>query len=155
VKCSTIYPYDPAVAKGPPCEPIPLTYQLAEAAYALHAALERHLHDALVELDLTVSLSDALWQLDPALGPLSRRALAERLHCDPSNVTFIVDRLEERRLVTRSRAGSDRRVKALALTPAGVQVRNRLIATIAESSMFGELTSAQQRQMTDLLQRCV
>jgi DNA-binding MarR family transcriptional regulator len=141
--------------KRPRNDPVPLTYQLAEAAYALHAALERHLHDALVELDLTVSLSDALWQLDPALGPLSRRALAERLHCDPSNVTFIVDRLEERRLVSRSRAGSDRRVKALALTPAGVQVRNRLIATIAESSMFSELTSAQQRQMADLLQRCV
>jgi DNA-binding MarR family transcriptional regulator len=143
------------VAKRPPNEPIPLTYQLAQAAYALHAALERRLHDTLVELDLTVSLSDALWQLDPALGPLSRRALAERLHCDPSNVTFLVDRLEERGLVSRWRAGSDRRVKALALTPAGVEVRNRLIATIAESSMFSELTSAQQRQLADLLQRCV
>jgi DNA-binding MarR family transcriptional regulator len=155
VKCSTICPYDAAVAKPPTHETIPHTYQLAEAAYALHAALERHLHDTLEELDLTVSLSDALWQLDPALGPLSRRALAERLHCDPSNVTFLVDRLEERRLVSRWRAGTDRRVKALALTPAGVDVRNRLIATIAESSMFSELTNAQQRQLADLLHRCV
>jgi DNA-binding MarR family transcriptional regulator len=143
------------VATRPPHEPVPLSYQLAQVAYALHAALERHLHDTLVELDLTISLSDALWQLDPALGPLSRRELAQRLRCDPSNVTFLVNRLEKRRLVSRARAGSDRRVKALALTPAGVEVRNRLIATIAESSMFRELTHAQQRQLADLLQRCV
>jgi DNA-binding MarR family transcriptional regulator len=143
------------VAKRPPEEPVPLAYRLAQVAYELHAALERHLHDTLEELELTVSLSDALWQLDPALGPLSRRELAERLRCDPSNVTFLVNRLEQRRLVSRARAGGDRRVKALALTPAGVEARNHLIATLAESSMFSELTSAQQRQLADLLQRCV
>jgi DNA-binding MarR family transcriptional regulator len=143
------------VAKRPPEEPVPLAYQLAQVAYELHAALERHLHNTLEELDLTVSLSDALWQLDPALGPLSRRELAERLRCDPSNVTFLVNRLEERCLVSRACAGGDRRVKALALTPAGVEARNRLIATIAESCMFSDLTSAQQRQLADLLQRCV
>jgi DNA-binding MarR family transcriptional regulator len=143
------------VARRSRSEPIPLAYQLGQAAYALHAALERHLHDTLVELDLTISLSDALWQLDPSLGPLSRRALAQRLHCDPSNVTFLVGRLEQRRLLSRCRLDSDRRVMALALTPAGVEVRNRLIATIAESSMFSDLTNAQRRQLAELLQCCV
>ena len=136
-------------------EPIPLPHQLARAAYELHAALERELRDTLIELDLTLPLSDVLWQLDPALGPLSRRELAERLRCDPSNVTFLVDRLEERRLVSRARGRSDRRVKAVALTPAGLEVRDRLIATLAESPVFGGLTSAQQRQLAALLQRCV
>ena len=135
--------------------PIPLTYLLAMAAYEIHAALERHLHDTLVELDLTIALSDVLWQLDPTLGPISRRELADRLHCDPSNVTFLVNRLQQRRLISRARAGNDRRVKALALTPAGVKARNRLIATIAESPMFSELTNTQQRHLADLLQRCV
>jgi MarR family transcriptional regulator, organic hydroperoxide resistance regulator len=147
--------YDASVAKQPPEEPGRLAYQLAHAAYELHAALERHLHDTLQELDLTVSLSDALWQLDPALGPLSRRELARRLRCDPSNVTFLVNRLERRCLVSRARSAGDRRVKALALTPAGVEVRNRLIATIADSPMFSELTSTQQQQLADLLERCV
>jgi DNA-binding MarR family transcriptional regulator len=136
-------------------EPIPLAHQLARAAYDLHAALERHLHDTLIELDLTVALSDVLWQLDPAVGPLSRRELAERLRCDPSNVTFLVDRLEQRRLVSRARATSDRRVKVLALTPAGVEVRDRLIATLAESPMFSGLTNTQQQQLAALLERCV
>jgi DNA-binding MarR family transcriptional regulator len=136
-------------------KPLPLTHQLAQLAYELHAALERELHDTLAELGLTVTLADALWQLDPTLGPLSRRQLAERLRCDPSNVTFLVRRLEQRRLVSRARAEDDRRVKALALTAAGVEVRNRLIATIAESPICSGLTSAQQRQLADLLVRCV
>ena len=135
-------------------EPIPLAHQLARAAYELHAGLERHLHGTLIELELTLPLSDVLWQLDPALGPLSRRELAERLRCDPSNVTFLVDRLQERRLVSRARGAGDRRVKLLALTSAGLEVRDRLIATLAESSMFTGLTSAQQRQLAALLQRC-
>ena len=147
--------YDAPVTKQPQQEPGPLGYQLAHAAYDFHAALERQLHDTLEELDLTVALSDALWQLDPALGPVSRRELAERLRCDPSNVTFLVNRLERRCLVNRARAAGDRRVKALALTPAGIEVRNRLIATIAASPMFSELTSAQERKLADLLRRCV
>ena len=141
------------VTLHPGNEPAPLARRLAEAAYELHAALERHLHDTLVELDLTIPLSDAIWQLDPKLGPLSRRELAERLQCDPSNVTFLVDRLESRGRLTRARARSDRRIKALALTPAGIEVRDRLIATIADSSMFTSLTRAQQKQLADLLQR--
>lgn len=136
-------------------EPLPLTNRLAQAAYALHASLEGALHEALIELDLTLPLADALWQLDPALGPVSRRELAERLRCDPSNVTFLVNRLEERRLVRPAHAATDRRVKALALTPAGARARSRLIATIAESTMFTRLTAAQQRELADLLERCV
>ncbi len=143
------------MAKRPRAGLPPLAYQLAEATYELHAALERHLHNTLVELELTLPLADALWQLDPALGPLSRRELAERLRCDPSNVTFLVDRLEKRRLVVRAPAARDRRVKALALTPAGAQTRKRLVTTIAGSSMFSQLTNAQQRQLAELLGQCV
>ena len=143
------------MAKRPPAHPIPLPYQLARLAYELQATLERHLHDTLEQLDLTLALADLLWHLDPALGALSRRELADRLRCDPSNVTFLVNRLEQRQLVSRAPARGDRRVKALTLTPAGVQVRDRLTATIAESSMFVGLTKQQQHQLADLLRRCI
>lgn len=128
--------------------------ELAHAAYDLHAALERQLHDTLIELGLTVPLADALWQLDPALGPLSRRELAERLGCDPSNVTFLVDRLAQRRLVRRESVGHDRRIKALSLTASGLEARARLIATLARSPMWSELTGAERRQLAELLGRC-
>ena len=136
-------------------KPSPISYRLAHVAYELHANLERTLRDALVELELTLPLADALWQLDPARGPLSRRELAERLACDPSNVTFLVNRLAHRRLVTRVPAGEDRRVRALTLTPAGARARERLIAALAESEMFGRLTASQRRQLAALLGRCV
>ena len=132
-----------------------ISHELAQAAYALHTAVESELHDTLAELDLTIALADALWQLDPDLGPVSRRELAERLHCDPSNVTFLVRRLERRRLVVGARVEADRRVNALALTPAGVETRNRLIATLAKSAMFARLTRAEQRELADLLRRLV
>jgi DNA-binding MarR family transcriptional regulator len=143
------------VAKRPPAHPIPVPNQLAQLAYELHTTLERCLHDTLEGLDLTPALADLLWHLDPALGPMSRRELADRLRCDPSNVTFLVNRLEQRRLVSRAPARGDRRIKALTLTPAGVQARNRLTATIAESSMFVGLTKPQQQQLADLLRRCI
>jgi DNA-binding MarR family transcriptional regulator len=131
-----------------------IRYELAQAAYAVHTALEHELHDTLAELDLTIPLADVVWQLDPELGPLSRREVAERLHCDPSNVTFLVNRLERRRLVARARVKADRRVKALVLTAAGLDARNRLIATLAASAMFAQLTHAEQRQLANLLGRC-
>src|SRR5579864_9398730 len=95
--------YDARVTERPSRGSTSVAHELAQAAYELHASVERQLHDTLAELELTVPLADVLWQLDPELGPLSRRELAERLGCDPSNVTFLVDRLERRRLVTRAR----------------------------------------------------
>jgi DNA-binding MarR family transcriptional regulator len=141
------------VGIAPP--PVSLNHRLAEAAYELHTNVERSLGGVLRELDLTIPLVDVLWRLDPAAGPVSRRELAQRLRCDPSNVTFLVDRLSRRRLVSRGRAWDDRRVTALELTAAGVRVRNRLIATIAESSMFNDLAVAERRQLAVLLSRCV
>lgn len=155
MKYSTICPYDASVATPRSAKAVGLNYQLAQLAYGLHAALELHLHDTLEELDLTLPLADALWQLDPALGSLSRRDLAERLRCDPSNVTFLVDRLEQRQLISRERAAGDGRVKAIALTQSGIDVRTRLIATLAQSPMFIRLTNAQRRHLADLLQSCL
>ncbi len=45
--------------------------------------------------------------------------MAELLHCDPSNVTGIVDTLEERNLAERKPSEADRRVKVVELTAAG------------------------------------
>jgi DNA-binding MarR family transcriptional regulator len=131
-----------------------ISTQLADAAYELRAAVERSLNDVLAKLDLTLPLADALWQMDPVLGPLSRGELAERLRCDPSNVSFLVGRLERRQLVTRARARGDQRVTTLQLTPAGARARARLVAAIAESSLFAGLARSEQQQLAGLLARC-
>src|SRR5215216_3042218 len=56
-------------------------------------------------------------------GPRKMSELAQALFCDNSNVTGIVDRLEERELVRREAAERDRRVKLLVLTEDGERMR--------------------------------
>ncbi|GAC1582950.1 MAG: hypothetical protein NVS3B18_16250 [Candidatus Dormibacteria bacterium] len=132
----------------------PLGYRLAHGVFAVYNALIQSVVPLLTELELTRSLADTLWQLEPDDGPLPRGVLAERLNCDPSNVTFLVDRLEDRGLVERSEHPGDRRVKAVKLTPAGLAARRRLVAATVDAPAFARLSPAQQRQLADLLARC-
>jgi DNA-binding MarR family transcriptional regulator len=130
-------------------------YVLADRFYAVSAAMQQVTGTMLRELGLTEALADALWQLDPTDGPQSRRRLADRLHCDPSNVTFLVDRLEERGLVERVSDLHDRRIKAIGLTEQGVSIRERLVRATALNPIFARLTVAEQQQLAHLLGRCV
>ena len=74
----------------------------------------------LQELGLAPMQAAALTRLDE---PLPMSALATALMCDNSNVTGIVDRLEALGLVERRPAEHDRRVKTVALTERGREVR--------------------------------
>jgi DNA-binding MarR family transcriptional regulator len=58
--------------------------------------------------------------------------LAHHMHCDNSNITGIVDRLSERGLVERRAAEGDRRVKLIALTDAGRELRDELVRRRSE-----------------------
>jgi DNA-binding MarR family transcriptional regulator len=107
------------------------------------------------ELGLTFSQAHALRILD-AEGPLTMSALAERLFCDASNVTGIADRLEARGLIERLAGEGDRRVKVLALTPAGAELRERVLEIMSEPpAAIAALSLADQRTLRDLLQRAV
>jgi DNA-binding MarR family transcriptional regulator len=74
------------------------------------------------EFGLAPQQAMAIKHLDPDR-PLPMSELAQRLHCDNSNVTGIADRLESAGLVERRPHPGDRRVKALALTERGRAVR--------------------------------
>jgi DNA-binding MarR family transcriptional regulator len=80
----------------------------------------------LERLGLTPAESRALTSLD-AKGGRSMRSLAEEWGCDPSNATWLVDRLERQGLATRVAREGDRRVKAVLLTPKGKRVRRNLV----------------------------
>lgn len=109
--------------------------------------------DLLKELDLTEVLATALWRLDPEQAPPSMRALAATLNCDPSTITFITDRLQQRGLIQRMVNPADRRFKVIALTPQGVQVRARFIRALAAGSSLARLPAEEQRQLRALLVR--
>jgi MarR family transcriptional regulator, organic hydroperoxide resistance regulator len=107
------------------------------------------------ELDLAPAQARALHELERDR-PISMRELAERLKSDPSNLTGLIDRLEARGLVARQPDPTDRRIKGLALTTAGAQLRDRLFANLYKAPpSVADLPEHDQRVLRDLLQRVV
>ena len=76
----------------------------------------------LSELGVSPQQSMALSTLQPG-EPMPMSALADALHCDNSNVTGIVDRLEAAGLAERQPSERDRRVKAVVITEKGEWTR--------------------------------
>jgi DNA-binding MarR family transcriptional regulator len=87
-------------------------------------------------------------------GPRKMSELAQSLCCDNSNVTGIVDRLEERGLVRREAAEGDRRVRLLVLTDEGERMRVEITKRMAEPpAPIAALSEADQRALRDILKR--
>jgi MarR family transcriptional regulator, organic hydroperoxide resistance regulator len=104
------------------------------------------------ELNLSIADAKALGSLDEDQ-VLPMRALAARIHSNPSNLTVIVSRLEARGLIERQ-VGDDRRVKGVRLTPAGVETRARLAARLlAYHPVLRGLSPDEQATLLDLLRR--
>jgi DNA-binding MarR family transcriptional regulator len=115
--------------------------------------LRHHLDAELGRLGLTPAVARALYQLDPEQ-PLPARDLAELLACDRSNVTGLVDRLEEAGLVERHVEPTDRRIKTLVVTEAGRLVQSQLRRMRAECDRFlGELTDPELGHLCALLDK--
>ena len=76
------------------------------------------------------------------------RSLAEEWGCDASNATWIVDRLERRGLAERRADASDRRVKLVALTRSGAELRSRVMLEMSEPPR--ELLSASPEKLAAL-----
>jgi DNA-binding MarR family transcriptional regulator len=86
--------------------------------------------------------------------PRTMSEIATFLHCDPSNVTGIVDGLEEKGLAERRPSARDRRVKLIELTAEGRRLRTRLTREIERPpDWLEELSGADQRALRDLLRR--
>ncbi len=90
-----------------------------------------------------------------AYSPMPMRHLAQRLKCEPSNVTGIVDRLTARGLVERRSDETDRRVKLAAVTPEGRRTAAALRESLGDFARepLGRLDAADRRTLRDLLRR--
>jgi len=86
---------------------------------------------AIEESGLTLTQTKALLELSaPAAGAGScpGRDLAERVGLSEATISRAVDGLAERRLVTRIEDPSDRRVRLIAITPAGEEAVGKIVS---------------------------
>jgi DNA-binding MarR family transcriptional regulator len=75
--------------------------------------------------------------------------------CDASNITGIVDGLEQKDLVSRQPHPNDRRIKIIHLEPAGEELQKQLISRIAEVSphLFSGLDADEAQELARLIQK--
>jgi MarR family transcriptional regulator, organic hydroperoxide resistance regulator len=107
------------------------------------------------EYELSPPQLGALKALHPGRA-IAMSELAGILGCDNSNVTGIIDRLEYRGMVERRPAEHDRRVKLLALTAAGEELRTELGDRLhAPPAELATLSDADQRALRDILARAL
>ena len=118
------WPY--ASAMGHSDEKLELARRVWRAMFDYLVASAPRRTRALARRGLTPNDSRALFSLDAQQGR-SMRSLADEWQCDPSNATWIVDRLETLGLAERRPVTNDRRVKLVALTPKGARARTSLM----------------------------
>jgi len=89
------------------------------------------------------------------LGPMCQSEIAGKLLKSGGNITLVIDNLEKRGLVRRSRHPEDRRMTVVTLTKSGRELIQELlpghVAAIVEE--MSVLTPAEQRQLGDLCRR--
>jgi len=107
----------------------------------------------LAELDLTPAQAQLLININPDR-PAQMSDLANALGCDASNVTGLVDRLEARSLIERRPAAGDRRVKMIAVTPAGGRMQGKLHERWFEPpAPIARLSARDKKALFEILRR--
>lgn len=130
----------------------PLTLEVVELIGTVVARYHDEYEEAAAQHALTGAQARVLGLL--SLEPAPMRKIAEKLKCEPSNVTGIIDRLESRGLAERRPDPDDRRVKVAAPTEEGREVARRLRESLHFArEPLGELTETERTLLRDLLKR--
>jgi DNA-binding MarR family transcriptional regulator len=114
------------------------------------SAIRHYQDEEIAALGLTPAVARALHQLDPDR-PLPARDLAEQLRCDRSNVTGLVDKLEQAGLVERRVDPADRRQKTLVVTEAGRRTRDQVHRLLSDSRLLDGLTEPELATLRELV----
>ena len=121
--------------------------------FAFYMTLEPYVDAIAGGFELSKSQGHALFLLAPGRA-LPMNELAERLRCHASNVTGIVDALEQRGLVERRPGARDRRVKMITVTDEGARLRERMLSRLWEPPpAIAALSEPDQRALRDVMRR--
>src|SRR5580693_2170235 len=126
--------------------------EIVEHLFALAERVRQRFDEVVATFDLSPAQAKALRSLASA-GPVPMRDLACRLRCDASNVTGIVDRLEQRGLIERRPEPGDRRVKVLVVTTSGNEVATAAWAAVRDGLALDGIPPADRAMLIALLRR--
>ena len=122
----------------------------------IHDTLEKQINNTLRERDLTKSQAVALGKLNRAFKKQATlKELEQTLHVAQSTTAGIIVRLEQKGLVEAFLDASDKRIKAVRMTPSGeqfCQAGEQQMADI-ESRLLSGLTETEQSIFFSLLQK--
>ena len=133
----------------------PLAHRALEALVRAEANLTRRLAADLDRIGVSATGFTMLVLLTSAGGQLELRAMRRRLGASKATATEVLDTLESRGFVGRSRLESDRRAVSVALTQAGLNLVTHAFPAHAERvrEAFGVLDENEKRQLADLCRK--
>jgi DNA-binding MarR family transcriptional regulator len=106
------------------------------------------------ECNLTPVQMAALYMVEQH-GELAMGKVAHVLHCDPSNVTGVVDRLVAHKLVSRQECPTDRRAKTITLTAEGRDVVREVMQILLDRMGCSRLSQAEREALHSAVQKLV
>jgi len=141
---------------SPPQRPFFSTYTTSLWIRFLRFSLQSHkkLESDLEKAGLTPPQFYVLATIGYA-GGLPFGEIGAKMMVTVSNLTGIVDRLEEKKLVVRKRDDRDRRVVHVVLTDKGTKLYKSTIPVFEKSiaQIFARIESPQQKELSTLLRR--
>jgi MarR family transcriptional regulator, organic hydroperoxide resistance regulator len=137
----------PSKTAKPSSEHLRLEGEVVGLWFEMQARLEAHFTELAAEYGLSAIQAKVLLTLQPD-GAMTMRTLAGQLQYDASNLTGVVDRLEEVGTVRRQPHPSDRRAKGVLLTDEGQRVRRAFWERLTNNT--GPLGRLNGRELTTL-----
>lgn len=133
----------------------PIEAQFVGIFHQLRNKLIGNMSEYLRDHDITPVHVWLMLQLDEAQKPLSFSQLAEALYTSRSNLTQLVDRMENEALVQRIPHPDDRRSVLVELTPKGQEriKEARLARDRSVRELLSALTEAEQQTLIHHLQK--
>src|SRR2546421_2606569 len=137
-------------------EPDPYADFAGQLFFRLWRASHTRIAEALESIDLTPALFGLLNALGARDGAIQQE-LGSAMGVDPSTMVSLIDELESAGLAKRRPHPTDRRARAVALTPKGRRVleKGRQLALQVEDEVLQGLSAPERQELLTLLRRAL
>jgi DNA-binding MarR family transcriptional regulator len=145
----------PVKERGQAAEHLRLEGDVVGLWFEMQARLQSHFTELAAQHGLSAVQAKVLLQLQPE-SAVTMRTLAGQLQYDASNLTGVVDRLENMGAVRRQAQPHDRRAKGVLLTAEGERLRQAFWERLtSRSGPLGRLNSGELTSLRTLLRSAV